>query len=67
MWNSLRGGIPMKKWWFVIFIPIYLLITFFGLGPVLLADGSTSERIITFLIVVVLYLGVTFIFRRLTR
>ncbi|HVH96205.1 MAG TPA: hypothetical protein VM660_06195 [Bacillus sp. (in: firmicutes)] len=57
----------MKKWWFVIFVPIYLLITFFGLGPVLLADGSTSERIITFLIVVVLYLGVTFIFRRLTR
>ena len=35
----------MKKWWFVIFVPIYLLITFFGLGPVLRADGSTSEKI----------------------
>ena len=51
--EQFKGGIPMKKWWFVIFVPIYLLITFFRLGPVLLADGSTSERIITFLIIVV--------------
>ena len=34
----------MEKWWFVIFVPIYLLITFFRLGPVLRADGSTSEK-----------------------
>jgi uncharacterized membrane protein len=49
----------MKKWWLVVFVPIYLLLTFFGLGPVLFADGSNSERLATFLVVVGLYILVT--------
>lgn len=53
----------MKKWWLVIFIPIYVLLTFFGLGPVLFADGSNSERLVTFLIVVSLYIVISCILR----
>jgi hypothetical protein len=57
----------MRKWWYVLFVPIYLLITFLGLGPVLFADGPTSERLITFLVVVCLYLVVTIILRYLLK
>lgn len=43
--------------WFVcfIFIVLYGLVTFFGLGPVLLADGTAQERIMTLLLVLVIY------------
>jgi len=58
----------MKKWILsIIFISIYLLITFFGLGPVLLADGSTNERIITLLVVIILYIITTLLFRELIK
>jgi len=43
------------KWLAVIFVPLYVLVTVFGLGPVLLADGTTQERLITLLIVLVIY------------
>ncbi|MBU3188803.1 hypothetical protein K9O30_06465 [Clostridium bowmanii] len=46
----------MKWLIYVVFIIMYLLVTFFGLGPVLFADGSNSERIITLVIVVVIYI-----------
>ncbi|MCQ6276481.1 hypothetical protein JMM81_16320 [Bacillus sp. V3B] len=49
----------MRKWWLVIFVLIYLLLTFFGLGPVLFADGSNSERLVTFLIVIGLYIAIS--------
>jgi hypothetical protein len=47
--------------WFInlIFIILYLGVTFFGLGPVLLADGPRQERVMTFLVVVVIYLILT--------
>lgn len=58
----------MKKWIiFLIFIPLYLLITFFGLGPVLFADGSMYERIITFLAVIFIYIVITIVFRYLLK
>jgi hypothetical protein len=38
------------------FIIVLALITFFGIGPVLLADGTPEERAYTFWIVVILYL-----------
>lgn len=38
-----------------LFIIAGLLLTFFGLGPVLFADGSTSERLITLAVVVLFY------------
>ncbi|MGC5328385.1 DUF6954 family protein [Brevibacillus sp. SYSU BS000544] len=40
-----------------------LLLAFFGLGPVILADGSMIERIVTLLIVLALY-GVLFLLFR---
>lgn len=54
----------MKKWiLYTIFVPTYVLITFFGLGPVLFADGSMNERIITFLIVIALYIITSWVLR----
>ncbi|MDQ0975523.1 uncharacterized protein (DUF983 family) [Neobacillus niacini] len=38
-----------------LFIILILLVTFFGLGPVLFADGVMQERIWTAIVVVVLY------------
>ena len=57
----------MKWFTYVVFIIIYLLVTFFGLGPVLLADGSDQERIITLAIVLVVYIFITIIFRFLVK
>lgn len=37
------------------FVALFILITFFGIGPVLLADGSDKERLITFLVVLLIY------------
>ena len=53
----------MKWLIYAIFIIMYLLVTFFGLGPVLLADGTTTERVITFLVVVTIYVLLTIAFR----
>lgn len=39
----------------------FLLVTFFGLGPVLMADGSMGERILTLLVVICLYLFLGFV------
>jgi len=50
----------------MIFI-VFALVTFFGLGPVLLADGPMNERLMTLLVVVLLYvvLGwITFKFKK---
>jgi len=58
----------MKKWiLYLIFIPIYILVTFFGLGPVLFADGSMNERIITLSIVIAIYFILTVILRFLLK
>jgi len=48
------------KWLiYIVFIVLYLVVTFFGLGPVLFADGSNLERILTLGIVLVIYLLLT--------
>lgn len=39
----------------VLFAAAFLLLTFFGIGPVLLADGSTQERLLTLAVVLLLY------------
>ena len=41
-----------------VFVVILILITLFGLGPVLLADGTASERSSTLMVVAVLYLAI---------
>jgi membrane protein DedA with SNARE-associated domain len=37
------------------FIVLYLAVVFFGLGPVLFADGSDSERVSMLIVVVLLF------------
>lgn len=39
---------------------LLVLITFFGLGPVLMADGTDEERLFTLLIVIGLYIILLF-------
>lgn len=39
----------------LIFIILFILITFFGMGPVLMADGTDRERIITLVVVLFIY------------
>ncbi|MGB4589674.1 MAG: hypothetical protein WBI17_10630 [Clostridiaceae bacterium] len=36
---------------------LFLLLTFFGFGPVVFADGSLEERLITAAIVIILMVG----------
>lgn len=51
-----------KKIIYVILILLLLVVTLFGLGPVLYADGTASERMITLLVVVALYFVILFTF-----
>lgn len=39
----------------IIFIILALLVTFFGLGPVLLADGVLTERLFFLGVVILIY------------
>lgn len=55
----MRGMIGMKWFIYFIFIILYLGVTFFGLGPVLFADGSMQERTMTFIVVIIIYLILT--------
>lgn len=54
----------MKYLIYTVLIIAALLVTFFGLGPVLFADGSFAERMITLLVVVLCYalLALAFIY-----
>lgn len=45
---------------FILFV-LYVLVTMFGLGPVLFADGSQQERMITLAVVMVIYVALTII------
>ncbi|MEH7115320.1 hypothetical protein V7124_23630 [Neobacillus niacini] len=47
-----------------IFIILFLLLTFFGLGPVLYADGVIQERLWTAAVVVALYALLAFLYSR---
>jgi hypothetical protein len=47
-----------------IFIILLAFVTFFGLGPVILADGVLKERIITALLVIVLYVILVIVYRK---
>ena len=47
-----------------IFIILFLLLTFFGVGPVLYADGVLQERLWTAAIVVVLYVILAFLYSK---
>ena len=46
------------------FIILLLLVTFFGVGPVIFADGVLQERIWTAAIVVVIYVILVFLYTK---
>lgn len=52
----------MKWIVYILFIVAFLLITVFGLGPALLADGSDLERFLTLAVVILLYLILILLF-----
>lgn len=63
-----RKVISMKKILSLVVIIIgFLLVTFFGLGPVLMADGSRIERLLTFVVVLLLYLLLGFAFKYIKK
>ncbi|WP_342432644.1 hypothetical protein [Neobacillus sp. FSL H8-0543] len=47
-----------------VFIILFLLVTFFGLGPVVYADGALSERLWTAAVVVLIYVVLVFCYSR---
>lgn len=51
----------------IIFIALLALITFFGLGPTLLADGAMSERITTLIIIVLIYILIIAVYRGMLK
>ncbi len=51
----------------VVFIILFLLITFFGIGPVVFADGSINERITTLIIVILIYGSCIWLYRIFIR
>lgn len=60
----------MKRLVYTGFAVMYALVSFFGLGPVLFADGMLSERIVTLVVVLLVYvlltLGLLLVKRRLS-
>lgn len=60
----------MKRLVYTGFAVMYALVSFFGLGPVLFADGTVSERILTLVVVLLIYvlltLGLLLMRRRLS-
>ena len=53
----------MKVALYIVLIVTFILVSFFGMGPVLLADGSTIERMLTLAVVLVIYIGLFLIYR----
>ncbi|HYK74274.1 MAG TPA: hypothetical protein VEV44_14355 [Pseudoneobacillus sp.] len=52
----------MKWVIYFVFSLLYIAVTFFGLGPVLFADGSIQERLMTLGVVLGLYSFLTLLF-----
>lgn len=46
----------MRIFVYIVTAILFLLVTFFGLGPVIFADGTTGERLVTLLVVLIIYL-----------
>ena len=58
---------PMYYLMYTIFIVSFILLTYFGVGPVVFADGNISERILTAVIVLLIYFAWGFLFARWKR
>ncbi|OPX42629.1 hypothetical protein CLHUN_34500 [Ruminiclostridium hungatei] len=46
----------MKTILYIFIVAAFILVTFFGLGPVLFADGTARERLLTLAVVIIIYL-----------
>ncbi|WP_423230741.1 DUF6954 family protein [Alkalibaculum bacchi] len=57
----------MKNIWRIVLVIAFLLVSFFGLGPVLMADGVLTERLITLFIVLLLYGLIVYLWRKLSK
>jgi hypothetical protein len=57
----------MKIYFYVLIGIAFILITFFGVGPVLMADGSTNERLVTLFVVILLYMLLWWIFIKIRK
>ncbi|OGO78595.1 MAG: hypothetical protein A2Y23_12765 [Clostridiales bacterium GWB2_37_7] len=58
----------MKNFFVIlVFICLYLLVGFFGLGPVIFADGAMQERLITLAIVILIFIALTYLLLRLLK
>lgn len=57
----------MKWLLYILFALLYLMVTFFGLGPVLFADGSTAERVVTLVVVLLIYVLITLCLRSVLK
>ncbi len=57
----------MKLIIYVLFIILFVLVTFFGLGPALMADGSDVERLATLAAVIVSYVILALLLRFLIK
>lgn len=56
------------KWlWYIILVIVFILVTYFGLGPVLFADGGMGERILTLIVVLILYIIIGILFVRIKK
>lgn len=63
----MKNSGPLKILGYIIFITLFLGVTFFGIGPVLFADGQMTERIITLIIVLLVYGVLIMLFRYFHR
>jgi hypothetical protein len=54
------------KWMLrIVFLSLFALVTFFGLGPVLMADGVLKERILTAIIVLAVYIFLSYLYKKM--
>jgi predicted neutral ceramidase superfamily lipid hydrolase len=61
--NNLKELKIMRTVIHIIFIALLALVTFFGIGPVLLADGTMNERLVTLLVVILVYIFIIAVYR----
>ncbi|MDD2427311.1 MAG: hypothetical protein PHR78_05260 [Eubacteriales bacterium] len=52
----MKNNNPVRWLVNVLFIAAFGFVTFFGIGPVLIADGSFQERMLTLSVVILIYI-----------
>jgi hypothetical protein len=51
----------------IVFGIAFLLVAFFGLGPVLMADGMLSERMLTLIVVLLIFAALFVVYKWLMK